>query len=107
MDKYVNLIYKDIYARYLVSRGIGVEWNGFYADRGVMNEYNMGEYNNEEKTLENLLILLDFIQNQAPHIKKRKTIGMYSYKDQKFVPTNRIELEKIKKLGYYIKAEFT
>ena len=84
-----------------------MEWNGFYADRGVMNEFNTGEYNNEERMIENFSILLDFIQNQASNIKTRKTIGMYSYQLQKFIPTNRIELEKIKKFGYYIKAEFT
>ena len=26
LDKYINLIYKDVYARYLISKGIGVEW---------------------------------------------------------------------------------
>jgi hypothetical protein len=41
LDHYINLIYKDIYARYLVSKGVGVDWNGYFADRGVMNPFNL------------------------------------------------------------------
>jgi hypothetical protein len=37
MLKYTNLIYKDIYARYLVARGVGVKWDGAYSDHGIMN----------------------------------------------------------------------
>jgi hypothetical protein len=80
LDKYVNLIYKDIYARYLVSKGVGVEWNGFFADRGVMNECNVGEYDIEDKMFENFSVLLHFIQNQSKSIKRKQTMGMYSHK---------------------------
>ena len=38
LDSYINLIYKDIYARYLISRGIGVDWPGHYSQYGVVNE---------------------------------------------------------------------
>lgn len=37
MQKLTNLIYKDVYARYLVSRGLGVKWEGAYAMNGMMN----------------------------------------------------------------------
>lgn len=37
MLKLTTLIYKDIYARYLVARGIGVRWEGGYAQNGMMN----------------------------------------------------------------------
>lgn len=40
LDQYINLIYKDIYARYLVSKEVGVDWEGFYANTGVMNGFN-------------------------------------------------------------------
>lgn len=40
LDHYINLIYKDVYARYLISKGVGVEWKGFYADVGVTNEFD-------------------------------------------------------------------
>lgn len=33
----MNLIYKDIYARFLVSKGIGINWEGRYSGLGVMN----------------------------------------------------------------------
>ncbi len=37
MDKYINAVYKDIYARYLVGKGIGVEWSGRYSTYGMLN----------------------------------------------------------------------
>jgi hypothetical protein len=40
LDHYINLIYKDVYARYLINKGVGVEWKGFYADVGVTNEFD-------------------------------------------------------------------
>jgi len=57
-----------------------VEWDGFYADRGVINEYNLGEYDKSEKMIENFSILLDFVQNQARNVHKKKTIGMFCFK---------------------------
>ena len=53
---------------------------------------------------ENFSVVLDFIQNQNKSIKRKRTIGMYSHKEQKFIHTDRVEIEKVKKLGYYIKA---
>jgi hypothetical protein len=41
MNKYINAVYKDIYARYLVSKGVGVEWNGKHATYGVMNSQKL------------------------------------------------------------------
>jgi len=32
-----TVIYKDIYTRYLVARGFGVQWNGDNSNVGVLN----------------------------------------------------------------------
>jgi len=37
MDKYINTVYKDIYARYLVNKGIGIEWKGRFSSYGMLN----------------------------------------------------------------------
>ena len=34
----MNLLYKDIYARYMISRGIGVDWNCDQSRYGVVND---------------------------------------------------------------------
>ncbi len=84
LDHYINLIYKDIYARYLISKGIGIEWNGFYSDTGVVNEYATDQYEKEANNQEHYSILLDFIQNQCPNIKTTATIGLYDYHSKQF-----------------------
>ena len=37
LDSYVNLVYKDIFSRFLVSKGIGTEWNASSPSHGFMN----------------------------------------------------------------------
>lgn len=85
LDYYINLIYKDVYARYLISKGVGVEWDGFYADVGVINEFATKEYQKDHQFKENYNILIDFIRSQATNINKSKTIGLYDYSLKQFV----------------------
>jgi hypothetical protein len=106
LDTYINLIYKDIYARYLVSRGIGVEWEGCYADVGVMNGSGSGEYGRERRR-EDMGVVLDFVQSQAEKIKKTKTIGLYCYQKKHFVDPQLVNIERVKRMGYYVKEELT
>ena len=44
LDQYVSLIYKDVYARYLVSKGVGVEWLSFGAEAGVLSPYSSSDF---------------------------------------------------------------
>lgn len=49
LDHYINIIYKDIYARYLLSKGIGIDWEGYYAKSGAVNEKDTDQYLQEAK----------------------------------------------------------
>lgn len=37
MLKLTNIVYKDIYARYLIARGFGVQWQGDNSSVGALN----------------------------------------------------------------------
>lgn len=39
MLKLTNVVYKDIYARYLIARGFGVTWEGDNSSVGAMNPH--------------------------------------------------------------------
>ena len=41
MDKYINTVYKDIYARYLINKGVGLEWKGTHSSYGMLNSANL------------------------------------------------------------------
>lgn len=107
LDYYINLLYKDIYARYLISKGVGVEWNGSFADYGVANPQATQEHSHHTYGTADFSVLLDFIQSHCSQLKKCKTIGMYNYKSQQFVHPSKVEVEQIKKMGYYIREELT
>lgn len=40
IDGYFNLLYKDIYSRYLLSKGIGVEWQIDFKNPGSVTGYH-------------------------------------------------------------------
>ena len=107
LDQYINLIYKDIYARYLVSKEVGVDWEGFYANTGVMNGFSSEGFNAEAAKDTTFGLLLDFVSNNVDLIEKENAIGLFSFRTGKFVNANDVGVEKIKRLGYYIKEEIT
>lgn len=103
LDQYINLIYKDIYARYLVSKEVGVDWEGFYANTGVMNGFNEEGFKAEEMKDTTFGLFLDFVGNNVDLIEKENAIGLFSFRTGKFVNPDKVGVEKIKRLGYYIK----
>jgi hypothetical protein len=47
------------------------------------------------------------VGNNSDLIKKEKTIGLFSFRTGKFVNAKEVGVEKVKRLGYYIKEEIT
>jgi hypothetical protein len=50
---------------------------------------------------------MNFVDLTANLMEKEVTLGLYSYFDAKFVSANDVELEQIKRIGYYIKFPLT
>lgn len=92
LDHYINLLYKDIYARYLISKGVGVNWNGCYADFGVVNPQSTQEHSRQTYGTADYSVVLDFIQTHSSQLKKSKTIALYNYKSKKFVHPSKVEI---------------
>jgi hypothetical protein len=62
MDKYINTVYKDIYARYLVNKDLGVEWKGRFSSYGMLNPTSLSP---DPQSL-----VRDFIQANIDSIEK-------------------------------------
>lgn len=99
MDKYINTVYKDIYARYLINKGIGVEWKGQYSSYGVLNSSKL--------STSPFSIITDFIRANLENIEKIESIAPYSYLTKNFIPSDLIEVENIRKIGYYVRLPLT
>ena len=63
IDEYINIVYKDIFSRFLISKGIGVEWEGCHSGYGVLNG------NEEIKGNYVYSWLLDLIKHYGLHQK--------------------------------------
>ena len=50
IDQYFNLLYKDVYSRYLLSKGIGVEWEIDFQNPGSVTGYRHTINKNTENT---------------------------------------------------------
>lgn len=37
IDEYINSVYKDIFTRYAISRGFGIEWEAPNSRLGIIN----------------------------------------------------------------------
>lgn len=48
-------------------------------------------------------LVADFIKANLQHIRKVSSIAPYSYLTQSFVPSDLIEVENIRKIGYFLK----
>jgi hypothetical protein len=99
LDNYVNIIYKDIYARYIMSKGLGVEWKGFYSNYGVVNPVEKDSFDRNFIINEACSMVIDFINNNHRKINFENSIGVYSAIDKKFIGTESVKVENVKKIG--------
>ncbi len=72
-----------------------------------MNGFSSEGFNAEAAEETTIGLLLEFVSNNVDLVKKENAIGLFSFRTGKYVNANDVGIEKIKRLGYYIKEEIT
>jgi hypothetical protein len=103
LDGYVNAVYKDVYARYLTARGVAVEWEGEFATAGALNPAQPLRLTPEQK----LHLLRSLIDCHRHAIQMQPTLGLFSFSSGQFAKVEKVEVEKTRGLGHYVRVELT
>lgn len=92
-----TVLYKDIYARYLIERNIGVEWHGDYSRMGAMNPM-VGDDPKEAYNFYVQALL-------SGQLYVRKAPALWSVKQNIEIPEELVEIETINKIGTHFLSE--
>ena len=94
LNKYCNLIYKDIYARFLISKGVGVEWQGRYSQFGVVNP-------KEEKGSSSPYgLFITALEQGKMFVSKTPTLLSLDSGEERYVEDCNFEF--VKRIGHYV-----
>lgn len=104
IDEYINSTYKDIFTRYMISRGLGVEWEAKHSAYGVVNPADVEQNGFDEmKSFYGWLIEL----MQEYEMERKEVLGLYSYGENKFVSVDKFDVENVYKIGYFFTLPLT
>jgi hypothetical protein len=92
-------LYKDIFARFIIAKGIGIEWESSFARYGVMNPSAKDDYYQLKTQFHSwLLHLLSVFE-----VEIKPTLGLYSYGTKQYISLKNIDVENIQKIGIFTK----
>lgn len=106
IDEYVNSVYKDIFSRYAILRGFGIEWEAPNSRYGVLNPAQpQSMFTNHQNLSEFYGWLMHVLASYS--IERRPMLSLYSYSTRSIIPITDVSVENIQKIAYFFAFELT